>query len=389
MNEAREYLMPDYYPDFHCKMGACRTACCEGWPISLSMKDYFNLLSLELSPDMRRKLDCGMHLAEHPMPEAYAHILPGYDGRCPMRMADGRCALHAEAGETVLADVCRLYPRGVRSGEVHEISCANSCEAVVEMLLKRREPIAFVKKTLDIKAVETPPRQFFFENAGREQEIRLWLISHVQNRMYSLPHRLLLLGRAIIALDEALKDRDEARIDALLSGEEKLQAPETVEAEPEQVRTGLEIAERMLEFMDERSDSIRKYGEAALKYFGSGENEFEKYTLARAHFEKMIPGWETWFENMIVNHMFFSQFPFQDRPVDIRDEFLGLCTVYMMLRFLCVGWMAGYEDAEAAVDAAAAAFRLIDHTEYDRYAAPVLKKFGHNDWSQMHRILCL
>jgi predicted permease len=40
------HLVPDYYPAFSCKMGACRHACCEGWPISVSMKDYFTLLGL-------------------------------------------------------------------------------------------------------------------------------------------------------------------------------------------------------------------------------------------------------------------------------------------------------------------------------------------------------
>ena len=34
-----EYLVPDYVPDFACKMGACRSACCEGWPISFTKDD--------------------------------------------------------------------------------------------------------------------------------------------------------------------------------------------------------------------------------------------------------------------------------------------------------------------------------------------------------------
>ena len=39
MGNAREYLMPDYYPDFHCKTSMCRAACCVGWNVSLSMQD--------------------------------------------------------------------------------------------------------------------------------------------------------------------------------------------------------------------------------------------------------------------------------------------------------------------------------------------------------------
>ena len=49
MEEEREYLIPDYFSDFKCKMGACRAACCEGWAVSVSMTDYFKLLGLETS----------------------------------------------------------------------------------------------------------------------------------------------------------------------------------------------------------------------------------------------------------------------------------------------------------------------------------------------------
>ena len=57
MKETMAYLVPDYYPAFACKMGACRSACCEGWPISFSLTDYFKLLSVECSPELRRKIE--------------------------------------------------------------------------------------------------------------------------------------------------------------------------------------------------------------------------------------------------------------------------------------------------------------------------------------------
>ena len=93
-----EFLVPDYMPDYACKQGACRSACCEGWPISFTMDDYFRLLGLPCSPELRRRLDGSMQLALHPTPEEYAQITPRYDGQCPMRMVDGRCMLHAELG---------------------------------------------------------------------------------------------------------------------------------------------------------------------------------------------------------------------------------------------------------------------------------------------------
>ena len=79
---------------------------------------------------------------------------------------------------------------------------------------------------------------------------------------------------------------------------------------------------------------------------------------------------------MLVNHMFFAQFPFQDRPESMHEEFVALCAVYAILRFLALGCMADRRDAEGLIDDMAAAFRLVDHTEFDRYASRLLKRLG-------------
>ena len=61
----------------------------------------------------------------------------------------------------------------------------------------------------------------------------------------------------------------------------------------------------------------------------------------------------------------------------------------MLLRFLCVGWTAEHPVQSAAVDVAAAAFRLIDHTEFDLYAAPILNELGFYDPATLSGLLCL
>jgi len=389
MQEDHTYLFPDYYPDFHCKQGACRTPCCEGWPISVTMQDYFRLLSVPCSPELRRRLDGALHLSDHPMPEHYAQISPRWDGQCPLHMSDGRCLMHAELGEEMLSAVCRLYPRGMRTGEDREASCANSCEAVVEMLLGRKEPLSFRSMPLSCPLPDAPPPVHFFPTAGRGQEIRLWLISFLQDRAYPLPRRLLRLGYALQAADEALSAHDDARLDALLTGCETIPAPETIAAGHDQLLAGLDAAERMLEIIDRRSRSVHDYGETALGYFGAGETAFARYQAAEEGFMRLLPDWEVWFENLLVNHMFFVQFPFQDRPVSLRDEYLALCAVYALLRFLCLGWTAEHPSRQAAVDVCAAAFRLIDHTDFDQLAAPILKGMGCDDWQHLRQLLCL
>ena len=136
------FLMPDYYPEFHCKIGACRTPCCDGWPISISMTDYFRLVGMECPPELRRRLDTALHVTRYPTQEEYAFLEPRWDGHCPIQMEDGRCMIHAELGEDALAPVCRLYPRGLHGDRA---SCANSCEGVAEILLRRKEQLTFLR----------------------------------------------------------------------------------------------------------------------------------------------------------------------------------------------------------------------------------------------------
>lgn len=385
--EPQVYLVPDYYPHFSCKMGDCRRSCCEGWPISLSMTDYFRLLGADCPPDMRSRLDCALHVALHPTPDRYAQLTPRYDGACAMHMPDGRCAIHAHLGPDMLAAVCRLYPRGVRAGNPCECSCANSCERTLELFLHRSEPIAFCTMPLDITAPEAALRSHYFYEAGRGLDIRLWLIHILQDRRYPLPVRLVRLGQAFCTAEEALDARDDARIAALLDGSIQLPEPEAVQAANDALQPLL-IAARMLRIIGEHSASVHEASEKANQWFSQGD-PVEQYYQAGKLLNQLLPDWEIWFEHMLVNHMFFTQTPFQDRPVPLKDEYVALCAVYILLRCLCLG-CAGADPAETAlVDAAAAAFRLVEHTSFDMHAVIILKESGCDNPDLMHSLLQL
>ena len=376
MKQTHEYLIPDYYETFACKMGACRSACCVGWPITFSLEDYFRLTGSECSPELRQRIDRGIRVELHPTPEAYARIAPRYDGECPMRLQDGRCAVHAELGEQALTCVCRLYPRGIRTGaDGCECSCANSCEAVLEELFRRDDPLRFFRRQLTMELPAQPARIVQFETLGRSQEIRMWLIGTMQNRTLPLPQRLISLGLALKQLEEILHSKDEAALQTLLQSRWQQTLP-SFEVNKSHLLFGLEKAEALVQLLDDRSQSLHDYGQEALDYFHRTDYPFERYVVARLRFESRFPKWEIWFEHMLVNHMFFEQFPFQDRPDSLWDEFVAISAVYVLLRFLCIGWMAHRKQETDFVDVCAAAFRLIDHTAFDRYASHALRGLG-------------
>lgn len=375
MKETKEYLIPDYYPEFRCKMGACRAACCQGWPISISMANYYRLLGIECRKELRDRLDCALQLVDHPTKEEYARFNPRWDGNCPLRMEDGRCWLHAELGEGYLPDVCRLYPRGIRADADREASCSGSCEGVLELLMHHPEPLMFSRRLMTVEVPDPWKRYTFFETLGKEQEIRLMLIRAMQDRSLSLPDRLMRLGEILRQLDGALKEKDVSLVDRLIAGKYPAVPDFPKMAEADALAYGLEIAEGLLAQLDERSDSIRECGTAALAYFTTGD-PMENYRTAKLHMEAGCPGWESFFENALVNHMFFARFPFQDRPDSLHREFIALCVIYSLMRFLGLGWMADKDREEDFIDVCAAAFRLIDHADFDRYAARELIRLG-------------
>lgn len=376
MKQTHEFLVPDYYETFCCKMGTCRSACCVGWPITFSLEDYFRLTGSECSAELRQRIDRGVRVNLRPTPEAYAQIAPRYDGECPMRLEDGRCAVHAELGEKALSSICRLYPRGIRTQNAcYECSCTNSCEAVLELLFSRDEPIRFERRTLSVDAPPAPQRLVHFETLGREQDIRLWLIAILQNRSLPLPQRLAGLGIALDELEKTLGQKDEAALAAMLDQPWQKTLP-SFEVNKAHLAFGLEKAEALVRLLDERSQSLRDYGQDALGYFHAASDPFERYVVARLRFENRLPKWEIWFEHMLVNHLFFQQFPFQDRPESLWNEFVAISAIYTLLRLLSIGWMAHRKQETDFVDMAAAAFRLIDHTSFDRYASRALRDLG-------------
>ena len=341
MKETHEYLVPRYFRAFACKMGACRRSCCEGWPVTVSMKNYFTLLGLPCRRELRERLDVGLRVLDHPTEEEYARFSPNWQGDCPMRMEDGRCSIHAELGEDVLSDVCRLYPRGVRTFDgALECSLSNSCEGVVELLLREREPMTWSHETLPLVPPPFPGSPSAVSGYPVTRDARRALLAILEDRTMTLPERIFSL-RAPLGL---------AGIGSA--------------ADPSD---GLREACRLLAYFADRSASIREEAGICLARY---EANPDRFTDDCRLFADRFPTHAVFFEQLLVNHAFFSQFPYEGIP--LADEWIGLAAVYGLLRVLSVGCTAEDPREERLVDCAAAAFRLIGHTRFAHQAAHLL-----------------
>lgn len=363
-----KFLVPDYYPEFRCKGGDCRCTCCRGWGISVSQREYFHLLGMDCPPELRRHLDCAFHAPEDPSPERFRLLTPRWDGDCPLRAEDGLCALQCACGEEVLPAVCRYYPRGVHTQFAYECSCSNSCEKVLEMLFDREEPLTFVTRELEFE-FDPPKGETLRKPRGYYNAIRKMCGDILRNRKHTIGERVWMVRQALLEIEPMLDGGQGDMLEALTRlslGAEPAGLPEGDAA------AALECVRELCGVLSESSTSLGEYGERAAEAL-SDTTALER---AQAHFEALFPHWERDFENMLLNHLFYECFPFSDRQENLRDEGLALCATVGLVRYLAVGCMAGCKEREVYVDAAAAAFRLIEHSRFDHNAAVILRGTG-------------
>ena len=428
MRKEQSCRMPDYYPHFACKGGACRATCCRGWDVSLPMDEYFRLLGLDCSPELRARLDGAFHAADAPSPERYAQISHNWLGDCPMQREDGLCALQCECGETALPAVCRRYPRGARGLFDRECACSNSCEAVLEMFWDREAPLGFVEGSdgglFPEAAPEPEPRR-----AQRYRAIRALCFGTMQNRSLGLAQRLLRIGRMLRALNELGRrplDAEEASFSEALrrcreifasDGEAPRDLPGGGGSSPSALCAGKSsapadepgISEAAIwqtgaahsALADEPTVSgaaVRQSGaessnpadgdarlalrflrrvnrELGLESGSVGEYAARVERAVEAGGEDCLrpgvarlraayPNWEVFLEHMLVNHMFYECFPFSERRETMTDEYASLGTVAGYVTLLCAFGRRG-DRAENLIDVAAAGFRLIGHSAFD------------------------
>lgn len=330
MKDDSLWLETDYFEKFKCKGGACRNSCCENWQIAVGMKEYFDLIGRECSPELHHRLECAFRTPDEPSPQRFRLIAPNWMGRCPMHGADGLCMLHGECGEDALPEICRVYPRSLKSeGGMNQACCSGSCEAVIETLMEEDQlSLRFVRRELHAELNENT-NHVLLEMAPDCMRI-------LQNREHPLNERI-------------------ARICARISAREM---------QPQENKQEKALGELLdcIQNMQNNFLSIQIYGADCLtRYAGA---EFCTYRRDANLFEARFEKWQNWFENVLANHLLYAGFPCVDARLQPDDAVYGLCMIYALMRVICIGYCAQHEGKEAVADALSGIFRLIEHSPF-------------------------
>lgn len=347
-----KYIVPEYYQYFQCKCSNCRSSCCDGWPIRITRKEYFRLLGVTCSDQLRSRLDIALKVSPQPSNECYGLITTNWQGLCTLHREDGLCALQSELGEPSLPEVCKRYPRTTRQGAKHnECSCSNSCEKVVELLLEQQQPLQFLEMELLLEPeflnVLNP-----IQYSSCQQSISL-----LQRRSLSLPERFLTLGNFLYGFEPS-KDK------------------------PASLSEAFQLLLTMNQYY-KHSRSISEYCQISQHYYGAPDEETlspiqlavlaQKHQLASGILEHTLPSWQVNLEQLLVNHMFYNSFPSADKWGNVCDIFLSLVCVYSFIKFTLLGNLQENTTKDKLTDIISALFRVIDHSGFQSVAISMSK----------------
>lgn len=362
-----EYIVPEYYASFQCKCGECRQSCCSGWPVSISMPEYYRLLGINCSKKLRIRLDCALKVCPESN-EGFAQISADWNGNCSLQRDDGLCSLQTELGRNSLPAVCRLYPRHVRhQSDGGECSCSNSCEAVVDILMQLHKPMQFEAIELSFEPIfKTGPTSYTYDY--RSESIMI-----LQNRSLPLLQRFMSLSNF------------------LFGGE--FYAENT-----HPLSVAFRIIPMLLSYFKD-SISISNYCITSESYFNlnrpqylSAENPdaiMNHYQVVTDSIEVLLPNWQVLLEQLIVNHMFYNNFSLTDNQETIQDDFISLIMMYSFLTFNLLGNLSLVTTLDKLVDYIAAMFRVIEHSAYRSTALKIYKNSEYSISNTMPELLLL
>lgn len=335
------YLVPDYYPAFACKCGDCRSTCCHGWAVTISKDEYQRLCALECTPDFRRKLDAAVNVRPGGKEDTFGHMIHDREDNCLLLREDGLCDLHRTLGEGVLPDVCRLYPRNPRSlAGRNELACSASCEAVTEKLMEGREALGFV----EMEIPEAP--------------------------RFRIDLRPELYPRCLRAL-EILSEQERLSEGFTVLAEELFDAP----AEEGESLAPVRMLHSALRQFAGKNRVAGTQCIAALEYYGdlrphqtiSDEQAGEmlrRYREGQAVLRSRLPHWDRQLRRLLLNHMFYNNFPHVGGSDDGLKALYGLSFVTAFVNVVLAGCTELWENETQAVDLLAPLFRLIEHSDF-------------------------
>lgn len=353
-------LVPKYMLDFKCIGSECEDSCCIGWRVQIDKKTYSNLTSVPQKA-LREKFKNGIGKLELSTRtnEQFAQMeMDGATGCCSMLDEQKLCSIQSTLGERYLAPICATYPRNIFwVDNEQEISAVMSCPEAARLALLNPEKMEFTytepmlqanaqsKGKITTKYSDASFMNFFWE-------IRIFSIEIIQNRKFSFPHRLILLGLFCEQLQQLIDQNleDETNIKGLvekfkemIKDDEELQNYDTFPSDHEfqfivlnniisknlgNIGSSKRFATCVQDYLDGLNEH-KELGETVdlVTFFQNGYLD---------HYKPFMDEHEYIFENYAVNFIYSHLFPRSEKR-NVYKIYSILVSHYTLLKLILIG----------------------------------------------------
>lgn len=407
MPKMKKVLQPHYVENFHCIGSQCEDNCCIGWYIPIdkhSYQKYRNCVDKDLRLQMDKRITRNRTNANE---KNYAKIKLEPDGACPFLDKDKLCCIQKKMGPEMLSITCMTYPRAINKvNAIIEKSLTMSCPEAARMALLNPDPmefdeveediedddvIVYLLNTTEAKLAQSPQRYLW--------ELRIFIITLLQNRTYPLWQRLFILGLFCKNLDEMIDNGKVHEIPNLIGIYQNRMDNDVYRGEFDSIPAQFTIQmELMKELVDERvakGVASKRFIECLAEFvlgiqYTSRSNVEEigvRYAQAQEkYYLPFMQQHEYILENYLVNYVFKNMFPVSGNK-HVFDNFVILAVHYSIIKMFLIG-MAGFHKenfgTEHVLKLIQAFSKTIEHnTSYINHMFELLEKNKMNTMAYM------
>lgn len=358
MKERRDLLVADYMEKFSCIGPQCEDNCCYGWVVEIdkaTYKKYKKVSDKELKGLLDKRITRNRSNLNF---EKYAKVK--MDGEnCSFLGEDKLCMIHKSLGASFLSKGCDTYPRitNVVDG-VYEKSNALSCPEAARVALLNPKIMEFnkidepqstrniINKIIDSKAniVHKSILNYFWD-------IRIFIITLLQNRDYKVWERLIFLGLFINKLQSHIENKSITAVPKLIEEYNEIiesgELREQLENIPVSLQIQMEIVKEIndLRFSLPIANNTKIYIECVFEFLkgveytdeATLEEITERYKDAIInYYEPFMSEHEYIYENYLVNYVFKNIFPDLSNK-NIFDEYIKLIVYFSLIKMNLIG----------------------------------------------------
>lgn len=348
-----EYTIPHYFDRFRCVAAECEDTCCAGWQIMIDEDtlEKYRQTGGAIGNRIRNSVDWEKGCFFQ------------YDKRCAFLNEDNLCDLHMEAGEHMLCNTCRDYPRHMEEFEgLREGSLSLSCIEAAKIILGCKEPVQFVKFEDDVEDEEY--EDFDYLLFTKLMDAREKIIQVLQSRHVDIMTRISAVLQLAHDMQQALEEGELFRIDELL---EQFDTLDETTIEPmgaidycATMRKMFRVFGKLEVLKEDWPDEVKK---AERILYGEGQGVYEEYVKAFRGVKRVDMA--TWIEQLMVYFVFtyFCGAVYDDNILGKMQ--IAVVSTILILELSMARWIEGYKqiEFEQFVDIAHRVSRELEHSD--------------------------